>query len=57
VRPTLRDACDDRDGSSLARGAFGDEVVDHYANNARVEQNAYERAVTDWELFRSFERM
>jgi glutamine synthetase len=57
MRSTLRDTCDDWDSSSLARGAFGDEVVDHYANNARVELNAYERAVTDWELFRSFERM
>jgi glutamine synthetase len=56
VRPTLREACEDWAGSSLAREAFGDEVVEHYANNARVELAAYDRAVTDWELFRNFER-
>jgi glutamine synthetase len=56
VRPTLREACEDWTGSGLAREAFGDEVVDHYANNAQVELAAYDRAVTDWELFRNFER-
>jgi glutamine synthetase len=56
VRPTLREAAEDWTGSGLAREAFGDEVVDHYANNAQVELAAYERAVTDWELFRNFER-
>jgi glutamine synthetase len=56
VRPTLREAAADWSGSALARAAFGDEVVDHYANNANVELAAYERAVTDWELLRNFER-
>jgi glutamine synthetase len=56
VRPTLHEACADWTGSAVAREAFGDEVVDHYTNNARVELAAYERAVTDWELFRNFER-
>ncbi|WP_246122542.1 glutamine synthetase family protein [Actinoallomurus bryophytorum] len=56
VRPTLREAAEDWTGSGLARAAFGDEVVDHYANNAQVELAAYDRAVTDWELFRNFER-
>jgi glutamine synthetase len=56
VRATLREACEDWTNSSLARTAFGDEVVEHYANNARVELAAYDRAVTDWELFRNFER-
>ena len=41
----------------LARQAFGDEVVAHYANNARVELAAFDAAVTDWELFRGFERL
>ena len=36
--------------------AFGDEVVDHYLNNARVELAAYDAAVTDWERVRGFER-
>ena len=37
--------------------AFGDEVVAHYANNARVELAAFDAAVTDWELLRGFERL
>ena len=41
----------------LARAAFGDEVVDHYTNMADVELAAFDAAVTDWELRRSFERM
>jgi glutamine synthetase len=56
VRATLHEASADWTGSALAREAFGDEVVDHYTNNARVELAAYDRAVTDWELFRNFER-
>jgi glutamine synthetase len=32
-------------------------VVDHYANNARVELAAYDAAVTDWERRRGFERL
>ena len=43
--------------SELARSAFGDEVVDHYLNRARVELEAYEGAVTDWERYRGFERL
>ena len=42
--------------SELAREAFGSEVVEHYANAARVEIAAFDAAVTDWELHRSFER-
>ncbi|WP_022929144.1 glutamine synthetase family protein [Patulibacter americanus] len=44
-------------GSALAQEAFGAEVVDHYANMARVELEAFGAAVTDWERFRGFERM
>ena len=29
----------------------------HYANDARVELAAFDAAVTDWELFRGFERL
>ncbi len=45
------------EGSAIARTAFGDDVVDHYLHYARTEQRAFEAAVTDWERFRSFERM
>jgi glutamine synthetase len=43
--------------SVVTRGAFGDEVVDHYLNNARVELEAFESFVTDWERARGFERL
>lgn len=57
VPHTLRDARDLFAASAPARAAFGDEVVDHYANMADVELAAFDAAVTDWELGRSFERM
>src|SRR3989440_3760146 len=57
VPATLREAAALWEGSPLAREAFGDEVVEHYANNARVELAAFDAAVTDWELFRGFERL
>ena len=41
----------------MARDAFGDDVVAHYLNAARVEQAAFDAAVTDWELRRGFERL
>ncbi len=43
--------------SEVAREAFGSEVVDHYLNRARIEIEASEAAVTDWERFRGFERL
>ncbi len=57
VPHTLRDALALFEGSKPAREAFGEDVVAHYANNARVELAAFDAAVTDWELFRGFERM
>ncbi len=57
VPSTLRDALEAWEKSSLAREAFGSEVVEHYANHARVELAAFDAAVTDWELQRSFERL
>jgi glutamine synthetase len=43
--------------SAVAREAFGEEVVDHYLNRARIEIEAAEAAVTDFDLFRGFERL
>ena len=57
VPATLRDALTLWEGSSLVREAFGDEVAEHYANNARVELAAFDAAVTDWEMVRGFERL
>ncbi|MFE6611441.1 glutamine synthetase family protein [Amycolatopsis sp. NPDC057786] len=57
VPTTLREASALLDKSELARAAFGDEVVDHYLNAAKVELTAYDAAVTDWERIRGFERL
>ena len=57
VPHTLRAARDAFASSKTARLALGDDVVDHYANMADVELTAFEAAVTDWELARTFERM
>ncbi len=57
VPHTLRDARDLFADSAIAREALGDEVVEHYLNAARVELDAFDAAVTDWELCRGFERL
>ncbi|MFI5945350.1 glutamine synthetase family protein [Streptomyces uncialis] len=57
VPTTLREAAGLWENSTIARAAFGDEVVDHYRTMARVELDAFDAAVTDWELRRSFERL
>jgi glutamine synthetase len=57
VPATLREARELFAGSSVAREAFGEEVVTHYLNNADVELAAFDAAVTDWERFRGFERL
>jgi glutamine synthetase len=57
VPSTLRTAAELFERSAMARAAFGDEVVEHYSNMARVELAAFDAAVTDWELFRGFERL
>ncbi|MFF3913612.1 glutamine synthetase family protein [Streptomyces sp. NPDC001852] len=57
VPTTLREAAELWENSPIAKAAFGDEVVAHYRNMARVELEAFDAAVTDWELRRSFERL
>ena len=57
VPSSLQAARDLFAGSSVAREMLGDAVVDHYVNNADVELAAFGAAVTDWERYRSFERM
>ncbi len=57
VPHTLRAARDAFAASEIAREALGEEVVDHYVNMADVELAAFDAAVTDWELARTFERM
>ncbi|MEU6538800.1 glutamine synthetase family protein [Streptomyces sp. NPDC047000] len=57
VPTTLREAAELWENSPIAKAAFGEEVVAHYRNMARVELDAFDAAITDWELRRSFERM
>ncbi|WP_084496631.1 glutamine synthetase family protein [Nocardia amamiensis] len=57
VPHTLREAAQLFGDSTVARAAFGDDVVEHYRNAARVELDAYDAAVTDWERIRGFERL
>ena len=42
--------------SPWIKEVFGAQVQAHYANMAQVELDAFGKAVTDWELFRNFER-
>jgi glutamine synthetase len=57
VPGTLREAHDLFAKSKVAKEAFGEDVVKHYLNAARVELRAFEAAVTDWERTRGFERL
>jgi glutamine synthetase len=54
---SLQQAADLLHGSELARNAFGNEVVDFYVQTARLEVQAYNNIVTDWEKQRYFERI
>ena len=54
---TLREAAALFEQSTIARAAFGDDVVEHYLNQARIEVEAFDAAVTDWERIRGFERL
>jgi glutamine synthetase len=56
VPTSLRDAAELFGSSTVALEAFGSDVVNHYLNNARVEQRAFDSAITDWERVRGFER-
>jgi len=53
---TLRDAIAALEGGSIARSALGDDVVDHYLNYARTEQQLFDQVVTNWERERLYER-
>ena len=56
VPTTLREAAELFGQSEIAREAFGADVVEHYLNNARIEVQAFDSAITDWERVRGFER-
>ncbi len=57
IPTSLNEARDLFAASDAAREAFGEEVVEHYLNMARVEIEAFGAAVTDWERQRTFERL
>jgi glutamine synthetase len=54
---TLAEATEIFSKSAFAKKAFGDDVVEHYTHFFRTEVAAYDKAVTDWELKRYFERI
>jgi len=57
VPETLPEAIASFEGGTLLRAAFGDAVVEHLSHFARAEQEAFDRAVTDFERIRLFERI
>ena len=56
VPSSLREAAALFGESEIAKQAFGTDVVEHYLNNAKIEQAAFDAAITDWERVRGFER-
>ncbi|WP_193141497.1 glutamine synthetase family protein [Meridianimarinicoccus sp. MJW13] len=56
IPQTLRAAIETLRGSAMLKDALGADVVAHYTRCAEVEQEAFDAAVTDWEIARGFER-
>ena len=56
IPDNLRDAMGTLKGSAMLRAAFGDDVVAHYTRAAEWEIEEFDKAVTDWEIARGFER-
>jgi glutamine synthetase len=54
---SLGEAVDRFESSAFVRESLGAEVAEHYSHFYRTEQRAFERAVTDWERRRYFERI
>jgi len=57
VPKTLRHATELFANSDFAKKTFGADVVEHYTHFYEVEQAAFDKAVTDWERKRYFERI
>jgi len=53
---TPDEAISELEHGTIARAAFGDEVVEHYLNYGRTEQRLFDEVVTCWERERLFER-
>jgi glutamine synthetase len=52
----LYEAIGELERSDAAREIFGEDVVDHYLNAARVEQETYDSVVHPWDRERYLER-
>ena len=52
----MREARETLRKSKFLREAFSDAVIDHYARAAEWEIEEFDRAVTDYEIARGFER-
>ena len=57
VPHSLAEAVKRFESSDFAKEAFGPEVVKHYAHHFQMEVDSYQKAVTDWERKRYFERI
>ncbi len=53
---SLQEAIEALEDGTMARAAFGDDVVDHYVTYARTEQSLFDGVVTNYERERMFER-
>ena len=57
VPKTLSEAIDIFENSAFIKNSFGESVQKHYSHFFRNEQQAFDKAVTDWERKRYFERI
>jgi len=57
VPHTLAQAVEQFAASEFTQRAFGKDVVEHYTHFFRTEAAAFDKAVTDWERKRYFERI
>jgi glutamine synthetase len=57
IPSTLAKATELFEKSEFVTKVFGQEVKDHYLNMAKIELAAFDKSITDWERFRTFERM
>ncbi len=57
VPKTLREALEEFEKEPVLKKIFGEEIIAHYAHAAKLEQAAYDQAVTCWEMNRYFERI
>ncbi len=57
VPASLREAISTWEGSHLPEALFGGLVARHYLHTAKLEQESFDQAVTDWERRRYFERV